>query len=339
MTLPEDVCAKCNTQVFSPLDDELTRYVRTYAYWDESDIQRSRTMLQDGHSLWLTDEGIWISVRVDKSVKPIMCTQIIFLGEDQLHVTMDASRPTDYESVIDTLRMELSQPANLSVKKLKLDSPGDGRPAIQQALIRSARDTYLIRGTSEEALAQVERTIQSGTLLSQVKRVGAPQQRSTQIQVENRIKLNFGSISRALAKSALNFICKILGPEVARAEDFDGLRDFALTGAGDWEKWFRLVDQQDSDGAFRVLRLFAKPKRHTVVLLPDPNQVVGFILYGRPFAFIRLSQVAEKPLVSPSHLIAAVFDYERRTFEVHALHKDPIAFAETFPFPGSAAAL
>lgn len=326
MTLPDDVCTDCNSVVFSPLDKMLIEFVRLYAYATHPDVIGGRTLLQDGHSLWLDDEGIWLTVRIDRDGRPIVFTQLVYLAEDRVHVTLDNSNPpVDIEAELGRVRAELANPERLQLNAVIHAVPtDDDRPKVQPALVRSAPFVYQLRAASTEEAESLRARVVSGAAFANPRIQGTPEARSQQVKVEKRIVFNMGGISRAVAKSALNLVCKALGPSVARDPAFDAVRGFALglEPAGGFERFVTLLKPGELDQ-------FAEPDRHTLMLTVADRPMVVVSLYGRPFAVVRLT-LEPSTVLSRDALVAASFDYKNKKSELVRMADDPFTFARRF---------
>jgi hypothetical protein len=329
LTLPDDVCTDCNSVVFSPLDKMLIEFVRLYAYATHPDVIGGRTLLQDGHSLWLDDEGVWLTVRIDRDGRPIVFTQLVFLADDRVHVTLDNSKPpVDIEAELARVKAELADLARLELKPvIHTVASDDDRPKVQPALVRSAPFVYQLRAASTEEADALRARVLAGTAFANPRIQGQPEARSHQVKVEKRVEINMGGIARAVAKTALNFVCRALGPHVARRAEFDELRAFALGNKppGDFERFVSLLP------ADAGLDQLAEPGRHTLMLSVADRPLVMLSLYGRPFAVVRLTQEPSMVL-SRDALVAASFDYKNKTSEILRLADDPLAFARRFRF-------
>jgi hypothetical protein len=157
-----------------------------------------------------------------------------------------------------------------------------------------------------------------------------------QPSVQTLIAVNFGHIERAAAKSAVNFLCKVAGPVVARGPAFESIRTFAslpnLEGPSKFVEW--LDHSKKGDAGF--LSTFAVEGCHTLLLLNAEHwPCVFMILYGRPFMQIRLTQVPMPGVLPWNTMVLAVFDYREKTHDVVSMAADPIGFGQRFSlFPG-----
>jgi hypothetical protein len=333
MTLPEDVCGDCNTKEFSALDGDLIRYVRTFAYHDHPDVSRNRTILQEGHPLILY-EGIWTSVRIDKQGRPITLTQLVFLDDKKVHITMDSREGMAAAlALVSEIQREMSEPSKLkSIKTIIVGPSRDGGPAVQPALIRSSRLTYCIRASSQPEADKIANAVKSGKLLADSRALSPPEEGSNkQPWVQTTLKVNFGHIERALAKVAVNFVCKVVGPSAARSPAFENIRNFIRSPvskvSGEFVGW---LDRSKVDPADLASK-FTVEGRHTLVLLnPEGWPCVFVILYGRPFVYVRLTLQQSPGALPPNTAVAALFNYRDRTHEVLSLADDAIRFGRRF---------
>lgn len=333
LTIPGEVCDHCNTKTFSPLDGALVKYVRVYAYWDHPDVEHNRTMLQDGHGLWLQD-GVWLNVRVDRDVKPIVFDQLVFLPDGSVRVALDSRRlgPEAAATQLALITTELATPSTLLLKEYVAGPPGEGRPAVQPALVRSAPGRWLLRAQDQGSVNVLREKLQAGTLLSGLRQGGDSTPRSIRPDIELRIEINFGSVQRALCKVALNLVCKVLGSNTARDQSFDDLRRYALTGnSANAEAFVWLIHGPEWTMAnANLVRMFARDGHHTLVLTPD---VVFVFLYSRPFAVVRLIPTSVDRIVDRDDMTVALFNYRTATHELIRIIDDPAIFVDRFGLP------
>ena len=319
-SLTEDVCGDCNTKRFSHLDHELFRSVRTLVYWDHPDVLR-RTILQDEHALWFNDQrGIWISLRIRQDGKRAIFPQLIFRTNTEfLFLTDEANNPVPFERI----KSELRQPEKLAIEAQLVDSQSENLPEVQPAIIRSAPNTYLIRASSQKDVHRIKDMISRGVLFDAIPREEKkfelfPQ--PTPVQIDITIK--YDHVERALAKSALNFLCAAVGSEVARYDCFSEIRRFVLgeypaaLGAFVMPLWDRDRDQH----ADNFCSLFSREGYHTLVLWEvDGFPLVFFLLYSRPFAVVRLFKEPHTPILGTEGTRIAFFDYKSKTHTLQTL--------------------
>lgn len=294
-TLPDDVCCQCNTNLFSPLDKKLLDFVKNLVYWDHPDVQRQKTIVQLGYSLFYEEQtGIWLSIRIDENnqPKPILLSQIIFLnGIDSHEFRIELEDKSDWQARIDQIVKEVSSPSSLNLKEQIIDGLF---PPVQPALIRSAENKYLIiAATSEDAegvrqqvsSSNLSRSLVSGTY-------NKPKSISSQPNVLLRFNYDLEAIERALAKSAVNVICSLLGSEFARNPMFSEIKSFVL-GQTPYQSgkfvqyWFALNNTIAKE---LVEQEVGKPECHTILLQTKDNSlIICFLFYSRLFASITLT--------------------------------------------------
>ncbi|MCA9580607.1 MAG: hypothetical protein KC416_02355 [Myxococcales bacterium] len=332
LTLPTEVCETCNTKVFSRMDGDLVDFVRGCVYWDHPAITQRRVMIQ-GQGLTLDpSSGLWISVQLDSHAVPTVSPQLIFLPDNHVTVVVDANKDADWKHRLSELQTDLSAPDQVSLKRQILDqSPGDNLPAVQPALIRSARRKYLIRSTSEAAASQIENAVKSGRLFETWKLVSAGSPQKSNESVQKRIEYNFRHFERAMTKTAINFVCATFGVDIVASAPFSDARRFAHGNEGqgsDFVTW--LFGASNAASLDDGLSRYSIPGHHTIVLAqPEgiPTAIVS--LYERPFAIVHLSRSPSSPF-PPDTVIAGIFDYNAVTHEIMHMMADPMAFMRRF---------
>ena len=311
LTLPDDVCEDCNTGRFSPLDKRLVDYVRTYAYADHPDVTRNRTIFQDGRCIFFDPSSqLWLHVRVDKQVRPRAFSQVILIGNNQLKFIADTSESSEWQELRDQMKVELSDPSRLAVTTttFEVNPPVDMLPA----LLRTAPLTYNIRARSEEGAEAMRKAVESGKLLAGPMESVATENQTNQPLLTFSVAIPFGDIHRALAKTALNFVCAAMGPVVARSPAFDVLRRFALGELPELPSPVTLVAMRPPSEPNPFL---FKDGFHSMVLIPVQHVLFLYMgLYGREFAVVEVAQVADLPSKSPIHF--GFFDYRLKTSRV-----------------------
>ena len=337
-TLPDDVCTTCNTDVFSPLDKELISFAHSLVYWDHPHVtsRPAFTRIVGGHGLMLDEVNeLWMSVRVDTHGQPILFQQFIFREDGTFAVVLDANRDAQWQQRLDDMREELSRPEQLSVERVIL--AGVGPPALQAAIVRSAPGKYFVRAADEAAAAKAETLLRSGAFGTGT--TSGPAYGQQQATVQKTIAVDLGAAERALAKTALNFVCSVIGPEVARGPQFDELRAFALRSPYSAKRagfvgWTYGDANPTATAAFKdMASRFTEQGKHSLVLADvDGMPMVVVILYERPFAVVRLTRVPTAGALPADTVVAGVFDYANRTHEILRLAEDPLAFAARFMF-------
>lgn len=292
-TLPNDVCCKCNTEIFSPMDKALIEFARLFVYWEHPDVTQKKTFLQLGHSIYLDQSsGLWISVRVDKDATPVLLPQLI-VGKTGIQLIVDAKNTnSDYELRI--IKAELAVPDKLHIEKLILpnDSNDGNLPEIEPALIRSSPKKYLIRAADEVQCNQVNKDIIDGNFLwkndsqgntTNQKGVSCP-------EIQSSLTVDISSIDRALSKSAVNIVCSCLGSQRARSDSLKNIKEFILGNSPYTEGEFvehlwlpNSVNGLSSSSQWLSNQYFSKAGCHTTLLtsMPDNLAKVVFILTVR----------------------------------------------------------
>jgi hypothetical protein len=279
-----------------------------------------RTILQEGHALWFNDQrGIWISLRVSQDGKRAVFPQLIFRTNTEfLFLTDEANKPVSFERI----KSELRHPEKLKIEDWLVDSQPKNLPAVQPAIIRSGQNTYSIRAVLQEDVNRIKNMISSGLFdaIPREEKKLEPLPQPTPVQIE--ISVKYDHMERALAKSALNFLCAAVGPEVARYDYFSEVRRFVLGEypAAPGEFVMPLWDQgrdQHSDNSYS---LFSREGHHTLVLWEvEGFPLVFFLLYSRPFAVVRLLKEPHPPILGIEGTRIAFFDYKSKTHTLQTL--------------------
>jgi hypothetical protein len=333
--LDEDVCEGCNSG-FSPLDSKLVEFVREFVYLGHPDVSPVARLLVG--KIGLTRDpgsGAWMSVRVDRTGRPIPFPQLIWLSDSQISFITDFSRwsgvPQPNDGAITELRQicaELADPLRLSLKRSVVPQPD-----VQPAIVRSARYRYLLRGSTKGVLDQIEAAIRNGSLVASLNG-GKPNSSlvsNSREQVRLGFGYEFGSYARAIAKSAINFVCVAVDRDLSRSADLDPLRAFIKTGTGHFQNFvvFRFGQQPPSteDAAIGFL---AKPGCHTVLATGAGGiSSVLFFLYSRLFAIVKLS---DRSVLAGDRQVAALFDYRTQTHRVFDTYRNAAEFVANFAY-------
>lgn len=329
--LDQDVCAGCNS-TFSQLDSKLVEFVREFVYLGHPHVSPVMRLL-DG-KIGLTRDpasGAWLSVRVDRTGRPVPLPQLIWMSDSQISFITDFSRwsglPRPADGAIKELRQicaELADPLGLSFKRALTPQP-DAQPAI----LRSGPRRYLLRGPANEVLDRIEAMIRDGTIVGLLGG-GEPSSSllgSSREQVRLDLRYEFGSYARAIAKSAVNFVCAAVSRDLARTGELAPLRAFVKSGAGDFQRFvnFRFGQKTPEDAAIDFL---AKPNCHTALASGAGGALqVFFFLYSRLFAVVKLS---DHPLLARNRQVAALFDYRTRTHRLLDTQPNPVEFFKNF---------
>src|ERR1700719_3155125 len=166
--LDEDVCEPCNAR-FSALDSKLVDFVREFAYLGHPDVAPVARFF-DG-KLGLTRDpssGAWMSVRVDPKGRPIPFPQLILLQSNQFHFVTDSSwwsgNPQATALALQEIRRVIAELSD--VPRLRLRRSIFRQPGPQPAIVRSAPYRYLLRGSTEKIVNEIETSIRSGVLVA-----------------------------------------------------------------------------------------------------------------------------------------------------------------------------
>lgn len=322
LVLDEDVCGTCNTHVFSGLDDALVKLARRYAYRTHPDMMKRGTPI-DGQ-LWLLrpDEGPWLSYRLTKTITPLLLPQLVQLpcGEWRMMASVEDHARGVPKRFLQELRA--------GVRKTEALVCSVESPPVEPAVIRSGPGQFALRGADAEAVHALGELVQSGTLLAGMRL----NEQITTRQADNtwlttRTEINLGSCRRALAKTALNAICAVLGPDEARMPRYDPLRNFAYRGGHASGGDFVRIEVEPKYDPLSCC--FADPGEHAVVILPTEDGLQVFIvLFGLLFAVIRADEASLSVGGSPQRLGVFVQNYRSGARETFRMTDNPAWFAE-----------
>ncbi len=142
-----------------------------------------------------------------------------------------------------------------------------------------------------------------------------------------------GAIGQALVKTAINFICAALGPDVARHRAFDDARHFACqTNGARFREFIRpLWGAEIDERAKPLVQRVVKPGYHTVLLTEVHHfPLVLLTLYERPFAAIQLSTQPVPGALPPDSMTLGLFDYRRGTHRILRANRETEDFMAAF---------
>lgn len=143
-----------------------------------------------------------------------------------------------------------------------------------------------------------------------------------------------GAIGRALVKTALNFICAALGPEIARTprSTMRGTSACRTNGARFREFIRPLWGTGTDERAKPIVERVVKPGYHTILLAKVHDFPMVFLtLYERPFAAIQLcTQLIPDALPADSLLTLGLFDYRRAAHRILRANHEAEDFVDAF---------
>lgn len=335
VVLVNEVCHDCNTRRFSALDGHLVGYVRMLARAKRA-TKDPLKFLRAGHKNWRDpDDGHWKYVRVEKGGVPVMFPQFLLdatpAEEGQV---VEATFATDglkgdYEKELAAFRRELAKPDQCKFSRLVFNP--DTTPPAQAAIVRTGKKRYLVRARTDDHIDRWLKVLSRGRFAQEFLKEGTPRSRTSQnVRVESRVSINFGGVQRATAKVALNSLCYLVGPDIARDELFDPIREYVLHGSGAIENDFVvLISKENGDDYFQK---FVADDAHAIMFVPGAPSAIMIALYGLPFALVWLNphgRNAPTSLSSTSHALLLV-NFETGQSEVVRMEDDPISFGHRF---------
>ena len=330
LTLPDDVCGICNTEVLGPLDDRLADFVRRFVYWDSNEVPSISSPLQQGLKIFLADSGIWLSAWFGRGNELHVPPQAVFLPGGVIRFAGGKGYAERAIQLVGTIQDELKQPEHL---QLSDDLWAPREPPIQPALVRTAARCYVLRAQDPAAIEQLRAEVTSGVLLVSIAQSNAPLATTVNPTVEGQVAIDFGRAERAVAKTALNFACVVLGPEAVRGDLFAPIRQFIVEPYPKETAGFVnfLFGASVPAEMPRIAEAMARPGLHSLLfVVPDGLPLVAVCLYGRPFAVVYLAKAARRSPGDAMASVLALFDFRAKTHEVIRMRDDPIRFGELF---------
>ncbi|HVO26270.1 MAG TPA: hypothetical protein VMW56_21865 [Candidatus Margulisiibacteriota bacterium] len=338
VVLEDDVCAVCNG-AFSKVDGHLIRFVRTLSLAAAHPDQRVTRHLIDGAiCFWLDpDENVQKAVRTEGNGPVESRTPHVFQ-----QLTLVDGQPPEFRADsrdgagVDQLRQfiaELHDPA--VVISTHSEVPLDLDPPLAPMIIRSAcRKFAIIAEAADEA--RIRRIVASPTFNITPSSPGKTAVYPAPV-VRGRRVVDTGSILQAVAKDAVNFVCKVFGREVALANPMAKLRRAArgqpIAGDGgtislsstvplDVDR--RSLAPRNPDLLEDLVASFSDEGQHLMLLLPQPEPGThSFLLalYRRPIATFEV-------VLPIREWASIVVDYRNHTSGCFRQARDPAWFAE-----------
>jgi hypothetical protein len=333
LTLGGDVCADCNTRVFSPLDGDLLWLARSLLYWDHPDVARKRLIIEGPALMLDAEKGLWVTIRLDRNGKPIIFPQYVFQLNGTVAVFLDANQDAEWQKRTQQMQDELSNPSTLSVSRQIVEQNlGDDVPSLQPAVVRTARNTYVIRAAVAKTADAIEAAIREGRSLTSGALTGPRYGEQSGGTAHKELVFRATNTERAVAKAALNFVCSVVGPLVARGEPFDAIRAFAHGGAG--AGFVHWVFGKNVDPKFLGMAAqFTRAGHHSFVLTQVQHvPLLAIVLYERPLAVVRMTPGPRRKALPPDTVVVGLFDYKAKTHEIVKMADDPLEFGKRFSF-------
>ena len=301
-TLPVEVCGDCNA-AFSAPDKALMDHVDLFGR-QKAHALSGMGFLDDPAagvrlSVILRLEGGKNVARLPPQAYRDPSGTWHFVGADQ--------------SGLAGLRRDLAKPTpNVDVQE-EVDD-GEGLP-IPLMIVRTAPETFLIRGTDLEELGRIAEKIRRVGLA--VEYEGTPTS-SEHFQPRVRGKTSFpvGAISRAFAKVALNYLCFLFGPETALRPEFDRVRRLARFDEGAFGD---IVVLSILSGGARGPDPYAASQRHALVLQEVEQArrfrvVVQASLHGQALGLVRFPETTYRMLPVGTWRVS-YFDHVKKSVE------------------------
>ncbi len=336
ITLSDEVCTKCNSEIFDAPDGELERYVKKFACHFHPLFEDKPTFVHETQGVWFDEvAGVYISARISKELKPIMLPQIIIVDVEpqkmEVKFVIDKSDQERLEELVESFFAELADPEKIKSIKPLIFNVREKRK-LEPAIIRAGKNKFAVRASSEEEAERLIKLIKDGKFSGNLFRKGETQERTKAgIPYQSSFNVNVGYIQRALAKSALEVLCVLKGYDFCMDNTFDPIRDFARFEWSESNDNEFVSDVVNTDvDAVRDLRFFFKQDCHTVIYTRlDGFHTVLFIFYQRPIAAVKLNLT---PTTSSKNMETKVIllNYKDKTHRIFDLENDSLAFLEEF---------
>jgi hypothetical protein len=317
--LTEDVCGVCNTERFSAMDGCLVAYVRRFSEAKKhvADLPFKAEPFDGEIGFWLAPEAAFhIAVRAAGKGAPEhrdarLFAQIAF-PDDGPPLFNGDSRDHDEETFAAMMR-ELPSPTTT----IRVSAKRHNVSPVPPTLVRSGHGKYVLIAAPED----VDRVLARA-------RAGFSEYKTTEARrvIHGPPMLHFnptvhgGMILRALAKIAINFVCKVLGRALAETPELGPLRRAALGTPLQGDRGYVGLVPFDREPD-QILRdhaaVYCGEKHHAIVLLPaGGDHRLMVTLYGHPLGVVTLP-------VAGQLRAAAVFDYTARTHEIYLGSSSP----------------
>ncbi len=333
LILHDEVCINCNSTIFPPLDKELIRYVKKFLCWNHPDLKMKITVFHEGLGVWFDeDSGFYITARI-KGKKPVMLPQLLLADDDisNFSVVIDARDKQRYQDLLDTMLRELANHQDIKIKPF-LFSPSKDYPRMQPAIVRSGKDKFFIRAETEEVFEKIKTAIKKGLFIGCDYNINSNNERSNNIFYQSRVKFNFGHIQRALAKSALEFVCEVYGQKLSLKSIFDPIREFCISEYKTCRvsEGISLFTEKSEIQNDSIKEMFIKPEHHSLlIMIEDGIFFVIFAYYQKLTAIVQLNFEPLKYNVCISPGIG-LFDYKNRTNKIIAMDLSPALYLRKF---------
>jgi hypothetical protein len=306
LTLPTEVCGSCNSY-FSVSDQHLVEYANVFI--------RSQVLKLFGLGL---QEDPTTGVRLSSRVVMKGPQKGLVAATPQMFRHPDGTWQFRGKSVnlLQQMMKELASPTEKVKEQVGPSEPG--KPPVALAVVRTAEKTFLVRGENQQEVSELAAKLRSAGLpvvFSGTVSEWVPPPKPPSVVTTNQIPV--GSISRSLAKVALNYVCSLFGTDVALDPAFDGLRRFARYGEGSFLDFVSpaMLDEEQRDAP----NPFLHPDRHALVLIQPPDGAmyrlgVQVMLYGKPVGMVRMSRTAQ-PILPLGTWRVTYFDHVKKTVE------------------------
>lgn len=310
LVLKNDVCADCNTKLFSAADKSFVDFAKRLL----ADKAKPTWIYQQNLGIVLDMRGRWITVRMNEKMEATILPQIILKENDGFDFVI-GERDGNKQ---DQLRMidELKSPDKISFSICTINPRSDTDPPIQTSIIRTSPYTYQIRAESTEIAEQALKRIKDGYFKKEVK-FGETKNFGNieKPELNGHVSVDFVSIQRAAIKAIINTICAI-NPSAARHKTLDKLRSYARSGKDDSD--LVLVDVREK--VPEQLELFLNKHVHSITIASlQPKALALISLYGKPFSYQIFDPELSGHLAENVGVKSIAFNFNDRTSRIFDL--------------------
>jgi hypothetical protein len=291
-------------------------------------------LFQAGHYVQFEQRtGIWLSIRIETNIKPIMFPQLVFVDKNRINFYCNSNQ--NYQQLFEQIKQDLVQPDKLSLKDLVFSQEDKSLPPIQPAVIKTGGRgmNYVLRASSIEEVRLLKSQINSGELLRQFGKESEHLSGSLKSEIQANLVLKPNLINRAIAKSAVNAVCSFLGSQRARNSVLDPIKSFILGDTQEeGERFIQAlwnININRNENTISQKQNFTVPGYHSLVLASrDRIPTVLLSLYERPFALVRLTE--DTNFMGEEEIYAALIDYRSGSHQILNCQNDPVSFYERF---------
>lgn len=225
----------------------------------------------------------------------------------------------DYRDTFSKMVEELREPPMLSIEE-QISLLGTDEAPMLPIIVRTARKRYVIIAGCGEDISALRERIDSGNIAAGISKLFDQPPSSGKIEqpyVSGVIRRDFAKIERAVAKIAINYVCKMFGPEVARCSELAALRSYAHDGEQRCNSVYLVYEKPEAREFEELCRGACAADEHALILLTSNGSAsVLQFLEGRFFHLIELGGI---PGVPSDHIVVTAFNPQTRTHKTNSV--------------------